>query len=136
MGQQQLLLILLGVIAVMIATAVGITMFADNAENANRGAVTNDLVNLAARAQQYYRRPTAIDGGGSSFVGLTADAAGMRKLTKEATNANGVFTIESAGTDNGVVIKGVGTELADQTNYVTLEIHVFNDKTDSIVTVH
>ena len=62
MGQQQLLLIILGVIVVGIAVAVGITMFQDNAISANRDAVTNDLVNLAARAQQYYRRPTALGG--------------------------------------------------------------------------
>ena len=80
MGQQQLLLIILGVIVVGIAVAVGITMFTDNAVNANRDAVTNDLVNLAARAQQFYRRPTALGGGGNSFIGLTADAAGLRKL--------------------------------------------------------
>ncbi len=57
MGQQQLLLIILGVIVVGIAVVVGITMFQDNAISANRDAVTNDLVNLGARAQQFYRRP-------------------------------------------------------------------------------
>ena len=47
MGQQQLLLIILGVIVVGIAVAVGITMFSDSAISANRDAVTNDLtVNL------------------------------------------------------------------------------------------
>ena len=49
MGQQQLLLIILGVIIVGIAVAVGITMFQDNAISANRDAVTNDLVQLAAK---------------------------------------------------------------------------------------
>ena len=63
MGQQQLLLIILGVIVVGIAVAVGITMFSDNAISANRDAVTNDLVNLASRAQQYYRRPASMGGG-------------------------------------------------------------------------
>ncbi len=136
MGQQQLLLIILGVIVVGIAVAVGITMFTDNAVNANRDAVTNDLVNLAARAQQFYRRPTALGGGGNSFVGLTADASGLRKLTNRASNANGAYTVTSAGTTTGVTIQGVGTEHADATNYVTMEIHVFNDKADSVVIIH
>ncbi len=57
MGQQQLLLIILGVIVVGIAVAVGITMFQDNAVSANRDAVVERMVNLSARAQQYYRRP-------------------------------------------------------------------------------
>jgi Tfp pilus assembly protein PilE len=136
MGQQQLLLIILGVIVVGIAVAVGITMFTDNAVNANRDAVTNDLVNLAARAQQFYRRPTALGGGGNSFVGLTADAAGLRKLTNRGTNANGTYTIKTAGTATGVVLGGVGTEYADGTNKVTMEMHVFNDKADSVVILY
>lgn len=136
MGQQQLLLIILGVIVVGIAVAVGITMFTDNAVNANRDAVTNDLVNLAARAQQFYRRPTALGGGGNSFVGLTADQAGLTKLTNRATNANGTYSITTAGSTTGVVIQGIGTEHSDGTNFVTMEIHVFNDKSDSVVIVH
>ena len=63
MGQQQLLLIILGVIVVGIAVAVGITMFSDSSINANRDALASDLVNMASRAQQYYRRPTALGGG-------------------------------------------------------------------------
>ena len=53
MGQQQLLLIVLGVIIVGIAIAVGITMFKTNAQSSNRDQVINDLQNLAAKAQQY-----------------------------------------------------------------------------------
>lgn len=136
MGQQQLLLIILGVIVVGIAVAVGITMFTDNAVNANRDAVTNDLVNLAARAQQFYRRPTALGGGGNSFVGLTADVAGLTKLTNKATNANGVYTIKTAGTTTGVTIRGVGTEHSDAVNYVTMDITVSNAKADSVYIVH
>ncbi len=136
MGQQQLLLIILGVIVVGIAVAVGITMFTDNAISANRDAVTNDLVNLAARAQQFYRRPTALGGGGNNFTGLTADAAGLRKLTNRETNANGTYSITSAGNATGVVLQGVGTEMVDGTNYVTMEIHVSNSRSDSVVIIH
>src|SRR4030042_2117270 len=125
MGQQQLLLIILGVIVVGIAVAVGITMFTDNAVNANRDAVTNDLVNLAARAQQFYRRPTALGGGGNSFVGLTGTTC-LAKLTNRAVNANGSYTIQTAGSTTGVVIRGVGTEHSDATNYVTMDITFFN----------
>jgi Tfp pilus assembly protein PilE len=114
MGQQQLLLIILGVIVVGIAVAVGITMFQDNAVSANRDAVVNDLVNLSARAQQYYRRPASLGGGQNSFLGLSADDAGMKKLvnTTSATwiNSNGSYRISSAGVDSMVVLEGLGTE--------------------------
>lgn len=117
MGQQQLLLIILGVIIVGIAVAVGITMFQDNAVSANRDAVTNDLVQLAAKAQQFYRKPQALGGGGNSFVKLVAgDSAGISLLVSSAfsDNDNGKYSISTAGTAGAVVFQGVGkTALAD-----------------------
>jgi len=118
MGQQQLLLIILGVIIVGIAVAVGITMFQDNAVDQNRNAVIADLTNLAAKAQQYHLKPVTLGGGGNSFVGLTADAAGLAVLAGTAftDNANGTYTIKTAGTAATLVLHGVGkTALADGT---------------------
>lgn len=120
MGQQQLLLIILGVIIVGIAVAVGITMFQDNAVSANKDAVTNDLVQLAAKAQQYFRKPTSLGGGGNSFTLITADAAGMALLVSTAfsNNDNGKYTVTTAGTASAVVFTGVGkTALADGTTW-------------------
>ena len=139
MGQQQLLLIILGVIVVGIAVAVGISMFSDNAVSANRDAVSNDLVNLAARAQQFYRRPTALGGGGNSFVGLTADATGLAKLTNMAggKNANGTYSVKTAGAANQVTVEAVGTETAPDGNKVTMDIIVRDaGRSDSLVAVH
>ena len=50
MGQQQLLLIILGVIIVGIAIAVGIAMFSSGSVQANKDAIINDMNNLAANA--------------------------------------------------------------------------------------
>ncbi len=129
MGQQQLLLIILGVIVVGIAVAVGITMFQDNAVSANRDAVVNDLVNLAARAQQYYRRPTSLGGGQNSFSGLVADVTGLRKLVNTNAspwvNANGSYRISVAGSDSSVWIEGLGNELGnDGTSKVKVTMEV------------
>jgi ABC-type lipoprotein release transport system permease subunit len=136
LGQQQLLLIILGVIVVGIAVAVGITMFTDSAINANRDALGNDLVNLAARAQMFYRRPTSLGGGGNSFNLLTTDAITL--LTNKPTNGNGSYFIETAGTGSGtnavVVIKGIGNELFNGSP-VALHVFVFPDR-DSMVTVN
>jgi Tfp pilus assembly protein PilE len=130
MGQQQLLLIILGVIVVGIAVAVGITMFNDSAVSANRDAVTNDLVNLASRAQQYYRRPTALGGGGGSFVNLTA-GSGMKLITKTSgssmTNGNGTYTIVSSSAST-IQFLGTGTETGnDGTNKVKVTMDVWAD---------
>ncbi len=117
MGQQQLLLIILGVIVVGIAVAVGITMFQDNAVSANRDAVVNDLVNLAARAQQFYRRPTSLGGGQNSFAGLATN--GISKLVNVPSastswvNANGTYTVLGGATDSLVTLQGEGTEIGN-----------------------
>ena len=129
MGQQQLLLIILGVIVVGIAVAVGITMFSDNAVSANKDAVTNDLVNLASRAQQYYRRPLALGGGQGSFVGLEASAAGLAKLTSKATNSNGTYAITGAGTATSVTLHGTGTEKGTTGALLSITMQVFSDST-------
>ena len=127
MGQQQLLLIILGVIVVGIAVAVGITMFNDSATSSNRDAVTNDLVNLASRAQQYYRRPIALGGGGGTFGTLQ-----LRHLTKvssgatSALNGNGSYSISSSGATS-VVLVGLGTEHAANGSAVSVEMTVWAD---------
>lgn len=136
MGQQQLLLIILGVIVVGIAVAVGITLFSDSAINANRDGLSNDLVNLASRAQQFYRRPTSLGGGGNSFSLLTTSAISL--LTNNPTNGNGSYTIETAGTGSGtsalVVLKGVGTEMYNGSP-VAVHVYVYPDH-DSMVVVN
>ena len=129
MGQQQLLLIILGVIVVGIAVAVGITMFTDNAQSANRDAVTNDLVNLASRAQQHYRRPAALGGGQGSFTNSKGGVAiaAITQLTSKPTNANGTYTLGTVADDN-VIITGTGTETGfDGTSPVKVEMTVWAD---------
>ena len=90
MGQQQLLLIVLGVIIVGIAIAVGISMFKSNAQSSNRDQVINDLNNLAAKAQQYFRKPLSMAGGGQSF-------AGFAFAPIDTSNANGLYSIAGVG---------------------------------------
>jgi hypothetical protein len=129
MGQQQLLLIILGVIVVGIAVAVGITMFNDSATSANRDAVTNDLINLASRAQQFYRRPTALGGGGGSFAGLAS--TGIKLLTKTSgtsmINGNGEYVILTASS-SAVSLQGEGTETGnDGTNPTKVVMDVWAD---------
>ncbi len=89
MGQQQLLLIVLGVIIVGIAIAVGISMFKSNAMNSNRDQVINDLNNLGASAQQYYRKPKAMAGGQQSFAQFTVDSL-------QSNSANGFYQLAAS----------------------------------------
>ncbi|HRN27130.1 MAG: hypothetical protein IT276_04865 [Ignavibacteriaceae bacterium] len=77
MGQQQLLLIVLGVIIVGIAVVVGINLFNANAEESTKDTLVSEGTNLGAMAQQYFKKPVALGGGGNSFVGFgSAPSAG------------------------------------------------------------
>jgi hypothetical protein len=104
MGQQQLLLIVLGVIVVGIAVVVGINIFNANATSANRDGVISDLNNLGAMAQQYYKKPTSMGGGGNDFTGWSIPTG------LDAT-ANGTYTVVVAAAQ--VDITGTGTEIGD-----------------------
>lgn len=102
MGQQQLLLIVLGVIIVGIAVVVGINVFTASSAQANSDAVISDMTNLASMAQQYYRKPAALGGGGNTFTGW--DIPGNL-----STTANGSYSATVAA--QTVTLTGQGTEL-------------------------
>ncbi len=138
MSQQQLLLITLVLIIVGLAIAVGVGLFADSAESANRDAVSHDLLLFAVRAHEFYRRPCLFNGGGGSFVGLTANAVGLAKVTNlpGGRNSNGVYSVETAGTATQVILQGVGTEMNSDGNYVTARILVREGLPDSVYQVY
>lgn len=85
MGQQQLLLIILGVIIVGIAIAVGLSMFSAQSVQSNKDAIINDLNNLAANAYQFRIRPSSMGGGQGSYANYTIPS-------KMKTNANGTYS--------------------------------------------
>src|SRR5258706_10979180 len=69
MGQQQLLLIVLGVIIVGIAIAVGISQFGASSTEANKDGVTAGLINVAANAYGFKIRPSTLGGGSNAYNG-------------------------------------------------------------------
>ena len=110
MGQQQLLLIVLGTIIVGVAVVVGINMFTTGAVNAERDALLQDVNSVASAAAAYWRKPAALAGGARTFVG-TSDVV---TFGADSSNANGSFvmtavtatsfTLTATGANEGVVI--------------------------------
>jgi hypothetical protein len=92
MGQQQLLLIVLGVIIVGIAVVVGINLFNANAEEATKDGIVSDCTNLGAMAQQHYKKPGSMGGGGNTFDGTGVNGVAWAIPTNLATTANGTYT--------------------------------------------
>ena len=101
MGQQQLLFIVLAVIVGGIAVVVGINLFTTDAVASNRDGLNSDLNTVGSDALQYYRKPTALGGGGYSFTGWTMPA-------KTDTTPNGTYTATVAA--QTITVVGTGHE--------------------------
>ncbi len=119
MGTQQILLIVLSVIVVGIAVAVGIQMFSTQAQNANRQAVMGDLQNYGASAVAHFKMPASMGGGGKGTPGFGADLAAAKTgvgrymgftAAGTLTNDNGTYTLGYTSA-SVITITGVGTEI-------------------------
>ena len=122
MGTQQILLIVLSVIIVGIAVAVGITMFQENASNQNRQAIIADMNNFASSAMAFYKTPSSHGGAGSpdDWSTVTLDNVGNwigygYDTTADSLGTdNGIFELSNSAA--GLKIVGVGTEEGNTTN--------------------
>lgn len=131
MGQQQLLLIILGVIIVGIAVAIGITLFGDNSVSADKDAMTTDMLHLASKARHYYGRPTSMGGGGHSFTNLTMD----KMVTSNfQNNANGYYELLSVASDS-VVFQGTGKVVTPGGDSIKIQLSVYPNGPGPIVTI-
>ena len=92
------------------STEVDIPRLRDYTIEQDRRAIISDLLVLASKAQQYYATTVTFDGGGASFLGLTADARGMAHLASLpfTDNAHGTYSIKTSGDVNRVVLHAVG----------------------------
>ena len=143
MGQQQLLLIVLSVVTVGIAVAVGIGMFQSNATESNRQAVITDLVSFAVKAQRYYRTPSQLGGGSQSFNNFylspldTGNANGSYSpVTEQPGGPNFVpGSVSQISSDAGTIyITGCGKETGDDgSNPVKAYVKV--TQTDIVATI-
>lgn len=92
MGQQQLLLLILSVLIVGVAIAVGITIYNTNSIKSNKDALMADVNNISATAYGYYTRARIMGGGNGSYNGFDVSE-------DVKNNENGVitWTIEGGG---------------------------------------
>ena len=120
MGQQQLLLIVLGTIIVGVAVVVGINMFTTGAINAERDALVQDVNNIASSAAAYWRKPAALGGGARDFTGISD----VTVFGADSSNANGTFAmsvtnattivVTATGANEGVIIVATITQAGVQ----------------------
>jgi hypothetical protein len=122
MGTQQLLLVVLGVIVVGAAVAMGIFIFGSNAEQASKDALTADCLHLVSVAQGYFRKPVMLGGGNNAFDDISIADCGMQDAGKgEGQNLNGVFSIMRAE-KHILTLRAVSATNVTQTVTLTLDM--------------
>ena len=115
MGQQQLLLVVLGIIIVGLAIAISINLFRENAIVTKRDLLINECVSIGQLALKYYRMPSNFGGGGNSFTGWQFPE-GLE------TSENGTFNA-TINAEN-VVINGMGNELVTGSDFIEVNVTV------------
>lgn len=139
MGTQQLLLIVLGVIIVGIAIAVGITIFNNQSYNANQQAVSSELNTYGSMVLQWWKTPAAQGGagkGGTAGTLVTGDSAKIATfIGLPSTTETGAYSVQTAADATTVVIlKGKGNEKKGGVfPVVTTTINLLTDTITSVV---
>jgi hypothetical protein len=124
MGQQQLLLIVLGVIIVGIAVVLGIAMFRQNSIDQKRDMLINEGITVANNALEYFRKPHTYGGGQNSFTGWEIP-------TQMVNGPNGSYTATVAA--DRVEIIGTGNELVSGNDSVQVKFIVMPDTVETLI---
>lgn len=106
MGQQQLLLLVLGIVIVGLAVVVGIAAFSENQTTSSRDAANADAVRLLSEVHEYLSTPEQMGGGqGLGTIPTVADLGYETNSDNNYVNANGVYWV-SPGGENGFYVGG------------------------------
>jgi hypothetical protein len=120
LGQQQLLLILLGLVVIAIAIAIGMSLFRAHAISSKRDILTNETIDMAAQAISYYKRAKEFGGGGKSFIGW--------QIPPQVQNTiNGSYIIGDVYNDH-VILIATGTEVVTGNDSIKVKTTVYEDR--------
>jgi hypothetical protein len=113
LGQQQLLLVILGVIIVGVAIAIGVTLFAAQSISSNRDAMINDLNHLGSFAYQFRIRLRSMGGGQGDYTTFTIPP-------KMTWNEDGTYSVNNAQVSS-LTLLAVSTSNVSNTIQVTVD---------------
>ncbi len=107
MGQQQLLLIILGVIIVGVAVTVGISMFATQSDESVKDQIVTDLNAICSNASRYRIKGKWAGGGQGTFVGYKIPSG-----LDSNKHINAVYQLDGAPLDGLVKLKVTAPAIA------------------------
>ncbi len=93
MGQQQLILLVLGIVIVGLGVVVGLEAFDENQRRTSVDALTQDVVRIAGDAQAWRLKPATFGGGGGAFTGVSFAGLGYAETSGTYTTTTGAFTM-------------------------------------------
>jgi len=103
MGQQQLLLIVLGVILVGVAVVLGIQYFGVGAEEGAKDELVAHSQIIASNAQEWFKKPVSMGGGGLDFTNFVTGAWTGKLELKLGSSTNGDY-VPQGGTPTQLTI--------------------------------
>ncbi len=137
MGQQQLLLLVLGIVIVGLAVVVGIQAFSENQKKANADALVMTAMRIASDAQAWIRKPpqfggAPLDGSGNritDYSGLTAGTdislSGLGYPVNgsgQYVDVNGVYDISISGVNLVITSTSATTSGSGDNNLVCVYV--------------
>jgi|SRR5690625_1811949 len=130
MGQQQLLLLVLGIVIVGIAVVAGIQAFSEGKAKAEQDAAISDAMRIISDVQAWKLKPTAFGGGdngtpadfapGGNPVTFAALGINQTNTAGKYETLNGCYSLTGAETGATIVIErkdgnSCGSEIATVT---------------------
>ena len=103
MGQQQLLLLVMGIIVAAVAVVAGITAFFEKMKQFEADNIVSRNLEIATSAVFWKSKKDPFDGGNASYEGLATN--GMTRLYMDAETHHARYEITSA-TASALVITG------------------------------
>jgi hypothetical protein len=125
LGQQQILLIVLGIIVVGIAIAISIQLFKQGAIDNKRDLLVNECNSLASIAIGYYKKPKEFGGGGRSFLGWQIPSS----MTSTTTGNYAITNVQQ----HELEITGTGTEVITSPDSIEVKTTVTPGSYNTVV---
>ena len=135
MGQQQLLLLVLGIVIVGLAVVVGIQAFSENQKKANADALVMTSMRIASDAQAWLRKPAAFGGAvtvtGVRPVNFNGLSLSLQQLGYPVTGSgtmamyvdiNGTYTATVDGADYVITASSAVTSGAGENNLICVRV--------------
>jgi hypothetical protein len=141
MGQQQLLLLVLGVVIVGLAVVVGLQAFAENQRKSDIDSYTTQGVAMAGDIIAYYQTPVATGGGGENAAALGTLTVGDLGYRQDVADSWQGF--DRTGVVSGGVVRYIAADAAApflhihkfplSTGDTRVEVYVFGPSSECVV---